>query len=53
MECQVTDEGFIIYIAGIDDFSLEQYSIRSKGTLFEDVYGLNIILRKKAFSEPK
>jgi exopolyphosphatase/guanosine-5'-triphosphate,3'-diphosphate pyrophosphatase len=51
MECQVSDEGLIIYVAGIDDFSLEQYSIRSKGTLFEDVYGFNIILRKKEFSE--
>jgi exopolyphosphatase/guanosine-5'-triphosphate,3'-diphosphate pyrophosphatase len=51
LECMVSEEGLIISISGIDDFSLEQYSIRSKGSLFEDVYGLNIILRKKNDSE--
>lgn len=51
IDCSVSQDDLIIYLPGIDDFSLVKYNIKSKGSMFEDVYGLNIVLRKKAISE--
>jgi exopolyphosphatase/guanosine-5'-triphosphate,3'-diphosphate pyrophosphatase len=41
------DDDFILTISNIDDLTLEQFGIQNKGTLFEDVYGMKVILRKK------
>jgi len=46
--CTHNDDEFVISIPDIDDITLEQLGIQSKGTMFEDVYGMKIILRKKA-----
>ncbi|NLE00698.1 MAG: Ppx/GppA family phosphatase [Fibrobacter sp.] len=46
--CTRDDDEFTITIPGVDDITLEQLGIQSKGALFENVYGMRIILRKKA-----
>ncbi len=51
IECDLSQDDLIIYLTGIDDVSLAQYNIKGKGSMFEDVFGLNIILRKKVIPE--
>jgi exopolyphosphatase/guanosine-5'-triphosphate,3'-diphosphate pyrophosphatase len=46
--CSKQKDSFVITISGIDDLSLEQLALQSKGSLFEDVYGMKIILRKQS-----
>jgi exopolyphosphatase/guanosine-5'-triphosphate,3'-diphosphate pyrophosphatase len=36
----------IITIDGVDDLTLERLALKEKGTLFEDVYGLKVVLRE-------
>ena len=41
------DEGrLVITVSGVDDLSLEQLELRQKGSLFEDSYGIDVLLRK-------
>ena len=44
------DTKFVVTVSGIDDLSLEQLGCQSKGGMFEDVYGMKVIIRKKSLS---
>jgi exopolyphosphatase/guanosine-5'-triphosphate,3'-diphosphate pyrophosphatase len=37
---------FIVTAAGSEDLSLERLALRQKGTMFEDMYGMNVVLRE-------
>lgn len=47
IRCVQEDDNLIINIPGVDDLSLEQLGIRNKGSLFEDVFGMKVVLRKQ------
>lgn len=46
IEGAVANNRFIISVPEIDDLSLEQLALQQKGTLFEDVFGMPIELRR-------
>jgi exopolyphosphatase/guanosine-5'-triphosphate,3'-diphosphate pyrophosphatase len=43
--CSLEPGELIIGIPGVDDLSLEQVALHEKGSMFEDVYGLRLVLR--------
>jgi exopolyphosphatase/guanosine-5'-triphosphate,3'-diphosphate pyrophosphatase len=43
--CTKEKDTFVITVPGIDDLSLEELGIKSKGSLFEEVFGMKILLR--------
>ena len=43
--CQLDDGRLVITIPNIRDLSLEQMAIRQADSLFEEVYGLKVLLR--------
>ncbi len=45
LEIERTDELFLVHAAQPGDFSLEKYSINKKSDLFEEVFGLEVVLR--------
>src|SRR5512133_1360886 len=45
--CSKKKDTLLITIPDIEDVSLEELALQSKGTMFEDVYGLKVVLRKK------
>ena len=44
--CTIQDGDFVIGIPEVDDLSLEQVALHQKGSMFEDVYGMRVVLRK-------
>ncbi|MHC5001690.1 MAG: Ppx/GppA phosphatase family protein [Planctomycetota bacterium] len=44
--CEIQDGRLVISVPKVDDLSLEQLAIKEKGTLFEDVYGMTVELRR-------
>jgi exopolyphosphatase/guanosine-5'-triphosphate,3'-diphosphate pyrophosphatase len=42
----LTKGEFIITVDGAGDLALERLALKEKGTLFEDVYGLKVVLRE-------
>lgn len=48
INCKITEGTFLITLPHIDDIALEQLSLQNKGTLFEEVYGMRVVLLKKA-----
>ncbi len=48
--CSKRKDSLLITIPDIEDISLEQLALQSKGTMFEDVYGIKVVLRKKMSS---
>jgi exopolyphosphatase/guanosine-5'-triphosphate,3'-diphosphate pyrophosphatase len=47
IHCERDGERFVITISGVEDLSLEQLTLRQNGSLFEEVYGMNVLLRTK------
>lgn len=47
IECEITQGQLIISIPHVEDVSLEQIALVEKGPLFEEVFGLQVHLRKK------
>jgi exopolyphosphatase/guanosine-5'-triphosphate,3'-diphosphate pyrophosphatase len=43
---ELTKDELVITVAGAEDLTLERLALKEKGTLFEDVYGLKVILRE-------
>ena len=41
------DDRFVIGVPDIEDLSLEQMALKQKGPMFEDVYGMSVLLRKQ------
>jgi exopolyphosphatase/guanosine-5'-triphosphate,3'-diphosphate pyrophosphatase len=48
--CAVEDDSLVITIPKVEDLSLEQVGLQSKGSLFEEVYGINVLFRKQSQS---
>lgn len=47
IESHAENGRFIVGIRDVDDLSLEQLSVRQNGTLFEEVFGMQILLRRQ------
>jgi exopolyphosphatase/guanosine-5'-triphosphate,3'-diphosphate pyrophosphatase len=47
IECRKEDTRFVISCTGVEDLSLEQMSLATKGKYFESVYGLKVELRPR------
>jgi exopolyphosphatase/guanosine-5'-triphosphate,3'-diphosphate pyrophosphatase len=45
-ECLRQKDQLVITVAGVDDLSLEQLSLRQSGTLYEEIFGTPVLLRK-------
>lgn len=41
------EDRFVIHVPSVADLSLEQLALQHKGTMFEDVYGMRVVLRRK------
>jgi exopolyphosphatase / guanosine-5'-triphosphate,3'-diphosphate pyrophosphatase len=50
-ECQREDGRLVIVVPNADDLSLEQLSLRQNGALFEEVFGLPLLLRTTGSEE--
>jgi exopolyphosphatase / guanosine-5'-triphosphate,3'-diphosphate pyrophosphatase len=48
LECQREDGRLLVTIASVDDLSLEELALREKGPLFEEIFGMPVLLRKVA-----
>lgn len=46
IECQREHGNLVISVPGVEDLSLEQLSLRQKGSLFEDTYGMQVLFRR-------
>ncbi len=46
----VNDRTLVVSIPGVTDLSLEQLELRQKGSLFEETYGLKVLLRTEVAS---
>jgi exopolyphosphatase/guanosine-5'-triphosphate,3'-diphosphate pyrophosphatase len=46
MECTREGDRLVITASSVDDLFLEQLAVRQKGPMFEDVYGLQVQLRR-------
>lgn len=46
IRCERADGQFIINVSGVDDLTLERLALKQKGPMFEDVYGLHVVLRE-------
>lgn len=47
VECQKENDKLIITVPNVDDLSLEQLALKQRGQLFEQIFGMKILLRKK------
>ena len=47
IECTIDGDRLVITVTEVDDVSLEQLTLRQSGGLFEDIFGLRILLRSK------
>lgn len=47
LQCEVQKGQLVVSIPGPVDLSLEQLELRQKGALFEETYGLQVLLRRK------
>ncbi len=47
IKCERDDGSLVIRAKGVQDLSLEQMSLRQKGELFEDVFGLRVTLQQE------
>jgi exopolyphosphatase/guanosine-5'-triphosphate,3'-diphosphate pyrophosphatase len=48
IECRRDKDSFVISIPNVEDLALEQLAIQNKCDMFEEVYGMNVVLEKKA-----
>jgi len=42
--CEIIDRQLLIHVPNVHDFSLEQLALKQKGSMFEDVFGLQVQL---------
>ena len=45
LQCEIVDKRLILQLQGVGDVSLEQLELKQKGQLFDDVFGLRVMLR--------
>lgn len=46
LNCQVRQDRLILSVPGRDDLSLEQIALKQSGELFEETYGISVLLRQ-------
>ena len=46
LQCEVADGQLVISVSNVEDLSLEQLELKQKGSLFEETYGLQVLLRR-------
>jgi exopolyphosphatase/guanosine-5'-triphosphate,3'-diphosphate pyrophosphatase len=46
IQCRREESDMAIYVSGVDDLNLEQLALSEKGAMFEEVYGMRVVLRK-------
>ena len=47
LTCEREDDRLVIQIPNADDLSLEQLALKQNGSLFEETFGLQVVLRAK------
>lgn len=45
IKCEKDGDRFVIHTTGVEELSLEQLTLRQTGNLFEEVFGMNVMLR--------
>jgi exopolyphosphatase / guanosine-5'-triphosphate,3'-diphosphate pyrophosphatase len=50
IECRREKDSLVIAIPNVDDLTLEQLAIQNKCDMFEEVYGMSVLLEKKGSS---
>jgi len=48
--CASETDRFVVNVSDVDDLSLEQLSVQQKGPLFEEVFGVPVLLRRRRVS---
>lgn len=48
VECLHEDGKLVISVPHVDDLSLEQLAMKQNGTLFDEIYGMPVLLRRQA-----
>ncbi len=48
LQCTHEDDRLVIGIPGVTDLSVEQLAIKQSGSLFEEVFGMKVLLRRAA-----
>lgn len=51
IHCQREGQTFALIASGTDDHSLEIMSLKAKSAMFEDVYGMSVILRNQSLEQ--
>jgi exopolyphosphatase/guanosine-5'-triphosphate,3'-diphosphate pyrophosphatase len=46
IHCKSEDDRIVISIVNVEDLSLEQLALRQNGSLFEEIFGVPVVLRK-------
>ena len=46
IDCRREPDRFVVRIPSGGDIAMEQFALRQKGGLFEDVYGIPVVLEK-------
>jgi exopolyphosphatase/guanosine-5'-triphosphate,3'-diphosphate pyrophosphatase len=47
IECRKEKDRFVISVPNVDDLTLEQLALQNKSDMFEDVYGMSVVVEKK------
>jgi exopolyphosphatase/guanosine-5'-triphosphate,3'-diphosphate pyrophosphatase len=47
IECRKEKDHFVISVPNVNDLSLEQLALQNKCDMFEDVYGMSVVIEKK------
>ncbi len=51
--CKRENEEFVIYVRGVADLTLERRAVKSKGDLFEDIYGMKVRVDETAAGDDR
>jgi exopolyphosphatase/guanosine-5'-triphosphate,3'-diphosphate pyrophosphatase len=52
IECFREKDRFVIAVPNVDDLTLEQVAMQNKADMFEEVYGMTVVLERKGASKP-
>ena len=50
LDCHYEEHQLVISIPGIDDVSLEQLALKETGTLFDEIFGMQVLLRQSSLN---
>jgi len=45
IECEVRERQFVINVPRTADLAIEQIALKQKGPLFEEIFGMQVVLR--------